>query len=554
MTVLAPLLILSILGLAIGPAFAAIGRGRDTARAVFDGLTLGLVPALIFTRLLPHALEELGAVGFLLFVAGWALVAVSHRGGHGFERKVGHVVVLPTLAIHALADGAGLALSVSAAHGERSGLLLGIALVLHRLPEGLFLWTTFSRDAAERPIVLRRVGFAVAILAVATTLGAFWGQAVLSHVREEIFDGIVAFGLGAMVRVVVHEHGSTTSPRARAASAFAFVAGIAAAIAIPAPNSILAQATPRELSVSQSLGPLFIETAPAFVIGAVAVALLRTFAPGGGALAGLDRASPRPRSLVLAVAAPALALDAAIVSVRLLGVPLTLLRLLGSLLVAFAITRLATRDPAATEPRRPFPRALAETVAETGAWYVVGLLIAVVLEAAVEPSAIGRLRGPAAYAVAALAAIPLHVGAHAAIPVVAILLHKGLGIGPAIVFSIIAPIAGLPRLRILGNAFGVRVARLAIAITIPIALATAALAERIVAPASIPEIHPLVAHDHVWIEWLPAVLAIALVFGSMARLGARRWFASLAGPEVDHDHDHSARDQARTPSTDQPAR
>jgi hypothetical protein len=73
----------SILGLAVGPILLALGSGRGPAlHAIVDGFVLGLVPALIALRILPHVYAQLGpscvawlATGFIGLSIGTRLAA-----------------------------------------------------------------------------------------------------------------------------------------------------------------------------------------------------------------------------------------------------------------------------------------------------------------------------------------------------------------------------------------------------------------------------------------------------------------------------------------------
>jgi hypothetical protein len=61
---------LSILGLRIGPALVAMGGRHPGTSAVVDGLTRGVVPALVALRLVPHLYDEVGVSAPLLVAAG----------------------------------------------------------------------------------------------------------------------------------------------------------------------------------------------------------------------------------------------------------------------------------------------------------------------------------------------------------------------------------------------------------------------------------------------------------------------------------------------------
>ena len=109
--VLALAVIGSIVGLGLGAAVHAMGRGR--ARHAVDGLVLGAIPLLIVVRVMPHVYESLGRSALVFVGAGFAALVLADRGGHERGETVSRAVLVPTLWVHALADGAALALAAS---------------------------------------------------------------------------------------------------------------------------------------------------------------------------------------------------------------------------------------------------------------------------------------------------------------------------------------------------------------------------------------------------------------------------------------------------------
>ena len=589
-SVLALAVLLSIAGLAIGPALVALGRGRATSSAAVEGLTFGIVPALVIVRLVPHVYSGIGPVAIALVAAGYVGLLLADRWGHRAGVRIGRVVVVPALAVHAVTDGAGLAVAAASVHGgHQAGGLLFAALLLHRLPEGLFLATTLVPELGWRRTLWR-----LGLVAGATVFGAFAGAMLLAHIPDAVFDAVVAVGLGAILRLVVHSH--SPAPRTsstRAISAVGFAIGLLAALAIPAPDSVLALAQPRELSLVQSLGPLFIETAPSMLLGLLAAGLVHAFVPrqmstwlrGGTpftqAVRGMVFGMPLPicscgvmplmqRMLVagvpaaavvaFAIGTPELGIDSAVLSVRLLGWPLTLARIVASIFISIAVALLVARAIPSIRIRparaRKFPMGPARTVEavnlppppsgtmarlgtavreafgpsldHVGAWYVTGLVIAAVFEAAVDPAFAARIGAPGDIFVSALAAVPMYVCAQGATPLAAVLVHKGFSVGAAVTFLIVGPGTNLAVLGMLRRSLGSRAAAAFALGSLVCAVIVGLVANALISPASVPEIHPLVAHDHASLEWLCAGTLGAMLLASLVRLGPREWFANMA--------------------------
>lgn len=221
---------LSVVGLAVGPLLLAWGRGRTLPSAAMEGLTLGLVPAVVLLRLLPHVYEETGLLSLALLAAGYGVVWVVERRRHRSLGRVGQAVALPALFVHATVDGATLGVALAPGEAVEGGVLLAAALLVHRLPEGLFVARALVPEVGWR----RTIGWLTA-LAAATVGGAVLGDRVLTLAPHEVFHGIVAVGLGAILRLVTHTHERTPSTRAGVLTfVTALVAGLALNAAIPA--------------------------------------------------------------------------------------------------------------------------------------------------------------------------------------------------------------------------------------------------------------------------------------------------------------------------------
>jgi uncharacterized membrane protein YraQ (UPF0718 family) len=574
---------LSIAGLMLGPALVALGRGSRTATAAIDGLTLGVVPVLVLTRLLPHTMEALGGYAILLALVGFIAVSFAHRGGHGLEARIGRAVVVPTLFLHAVADGAGLAI---ATHSKSAGWVLGAALILHRLPEGLFVATALAPPSIEgRP---QRTLLPVLILAVGTIIGALFGRRFLDVMPDSIVDGVVAFGLGAMLRLVLHTHAPAHESRGRAASGVAFVLGIALVLLLPDPMGILRRAQPRELSLVQSVLPLFIETAPAFLVGLLATGALHAYLPrrltswlrGGGsfvqAARGVAFGMPLPicscgvipvvrklfvlgvptaAIIAFAIATPEIGVDSALLSFRLLGVPFTLVRLVASVVLAFVVGVIVARFASTSDasvasfgpppdddiagPRPSVREGFVEGLDHLGAWYVAGILVAAVFEATVDPSFAAHLPKPFDVLASVVLAIPVYVCAQGATPLAAMMVHKGFSTAAALALLLVGPATNLPILAVLRREIGTRAAAMFALTSTAIAIVIALLADRLIPVSSVPQIHPLVEHRHHPLEWLAAVALCLLVITSLLRMGPRGWFAAMAiETHEEHAHEH----------------
>jgi hypothetical protein len=196
-------LALSLAGLALGPALVAMARRQPAFGAGAERLTRIVVPPVILLLILPHLYKETGVAAILLLAAGFAGLWLFERRYHRADQRADRAVVVPALVLHALSDGGALALAL----GKRGGaapVLIGGALVLHRLSEGLFLATTLTPE-----IGVRRMLYRVAAVAAATMVGALAGQRLMMKLPDALLNGLVAIGLGMMLRIVLHRHHSS---------------------------------------------------------------------------------------------------------------------------------------------------------------------------------------------------------------------------------------------------------------------------------------------------------------------------------------------------------
>ncbi|WP_433929540.1 permease [Sorangium cellulosum] len=601
---LALVVALSLAGLAAGPLLVALGRRRTLPTSALDGLTLGLVPALVLSRHLPHAVEEIGAQAVLWAALGYAALWLTEHRRRGAGEVVGREVAFSALAVHGLLDGAGLALAAAAAEGGADGALFAVAVLVHRLPEGLSLAARFLPAWGWRQLAAR-----LGLLGLLTLLGALLGQRLMESLPHESFEVFIAFGLGVLLRIVVHTHDAPPRSRAaRTASAVAFASGLCVALALPSPESFFAHARPTELSIAESLGPLFVETAPAVLAGLAAAGLARAYLPrhlagftrsprGGAALSRAARGAAlglplpagsrgvsallrrhlragAPVAAVVAIPLGASALDvgSALLSLRLLGLPLTAARLAGSALLAALVALLVARAagasgsvagatgapgsaagtasaptsgasprsseppagagaaaPPATRLRAAVAEAVGPALDQVAAWYLVGLVLAAVLEATIDPAAARAIGAPADVVVSALAAVAVHVCAQGATPLAAVMIHKGSSLGAALAFLLAGPATNVAVLAALKRSLGGRAAAALAISSVALAVAVGLAANALVPGASVPELHALAAHEHAVVEWVCAAALGALLLASFTRLGPRAWFGHMGG-------------------------
>jgi hypothetical protein len=568
----------SIAGLALGALIHGLGRGRG--RAVVDGIVLGAIPLLIAVRVVPHVYEELGRAALGFVALGFFALAFGDRHGHEGGEKFSRVVLVPTLFAHALADGAALALAASGGgehgdslsdhghdhghehwheHGSASDVAQGrwvlvLAIIAHRLPEGLLVCAALVPLLGWKKTIPRLSG-----IALATLVGAVAGRSLLAVVPDRWLDAVVAFGIGAMLRLAVHTHDRTEpSARERVLAGLAFLGAIGSVLMIPDPDSVLARAQPMELSVARSLLPLFIETAPAMALAMLAMLVARVWGvskswltsalfssgqrEGGAWLARAQREGTGQRmALWGAFAATALGFDALVLSLGWFGIAGSSVRWLVA--AALPLVWIGSNPPEIERHLRTDTSDPVRALASNAGWYAVGLLGGAVLEAALTARSLEALTGVQATLAAVALAVAAPVPMTAAIALAAVAVHKGAGVDAALAWLWVTSLRGA-----LSNSFWALwvkseaasvIVRFIVATTLAVLLALGIKRSGVVV---FPELHPRLAHAHVPFEWVCVGISAAVLLGILLRLGPRAVLEAMserrtATPEV-HLHDH----------------
>ena len=514
------LLFLSVAGLLGGPLLFRLGRSGRALGAMVDGLALGAVPLVVLLRLLPHAWSSIGFWAVVACAGGFLALYVFDLRSHQAAERVGPALILPVLVLHSLADGAALSTSLRGATGGSFGPLL-VALLTHRLPEGLFVAAAFVPLVGWAGTVKR-----VLALAVATTVGALVGEGLLRVVPEAAIDAVVAVGLGGMLHLAVHSHGPRDddpddSALTRALAGAALLVGVAGALWLPATDDVLGLAQPHELSARQSVLPLFVTAAPSLLL-ALALGVV------------LDRrqglVTTLPQTLGLALAPLGAWAAAGALSLRVLGPTVTGLRLAGTMVAALGASLLAwaardhklplqPRPWLSVTPRRAFWRGLDALSAR----FLLGLAAVAALEAALGSA--GRIPVAAQGPLAVLCGLLLGTEPVSATLLLAVLVHKDLPLAPSLAAAVAAMVSpstlAHQRLQL-----GAGAAAVFAAVTCVIAFGLGALVH---VGAELPLMHPILIQAPVPHEWAAAAVLAALLVASVLRLGPRGWLARAFG-------------------------
>ncbi len=561
-------LVLSAVALLAAPLLDRGLRARPSTQGLAEGALQVFVGGLVLVHVLPFGLVAAGWPAAVALVAGVGLSLSARRVPGGERWALG--VAACGLLLHCMVDGATLTLPI----GEGGGGARGWAVVLHSLPVGLAAW----RVAWERGGRTLAGGLLVA-RALATAVG--WSAA------EQVLEGATAAGLGIVQCLVagalLHALGPLAAPsRSTGWGALLATGGILAlALGHPAPRSFAG-----ELAAAETVFTLLVEAAPALLLGYVAAGLLHAFAPAAlprwltgrsaldsaarGALVGLPvpvcscgalplyrgllaKGVPPAAALAFLVAGPEVGAGTVLVSLPLLGLPMTVLRVGGALLVALAVgvlvSPLIPAPPARTGPTPALPPlgarlreglhfGLVETVEHTAPWVLAGLLLAGLLEPLLDADALRHVPGPLGVVGAALIGVPAYVCASGATPLVAVLVHKGLSGGAAVAFLLTGPATNISTFGVLRRLHGPRVALRFGMVVATLAVGLGLALDALWPDPLVPPLHAASAHAHGTLELASAAVLGLLFAAALVRNGLAGFLDPLLHPH--HDHDHGA--------------
>jgi uncharacterized membrane protein YraQ (UPF0718 family) len=465
--------------------------------------------------------------------------------------------------------------------------MLPMAVILHRLPEGLMVWF-LVRPLYGLPKALATLG----MIAISTLAGFSLSELVAASIEHQgrgLFQALVG---GSLLHVVMHRSypvsPDDTGPR-RLQAGLGALGGLVLLWAITHDTEAgLAQAG----SVFYTLA---LESAPALLLAYMSAGLIYAFLPRASvawmskgpplsqALRGMAFGLPLPicscgvvpmyRSLVLQgipipaamaflIATPELSLDALLLSLPLLGGPFTLARLACAAFVALAIgwglgrllpsvgspSSSPAFDLGAAAPgiwtrlRAGLATGLGEVVGSTAPWILLGLGIAAVVEPLIKDAWFQTLPDWLEVAFFALLGIPTYVCASGATPLAAVLTHKGVSPGAALAFLLTGPATNVTTFLLLSRLHG-RGAALAFGGSM--ALLTVGLGHlvNLVLPAvaAFPQPH---AEAGLW-TWVQqtSLAGMALLFlAALLRQGPRAFVGELFAEEDEeedhHEHEH----------------
>ena len=575
------LVVLALLALCVGPVLGPLlSRSRSVSSAI-DGFVIITVGGLVGLHILPQSVGLGGAAALPLAALGLFFPAILHRfdarqssaGARGGRAFVATTLLLLAAFAHAVLDGVAL-VAGREHHDEHSVPLLAIAVIVHRLPYALALWSV-GRERLGLPRTL----LVLAALAGGTIAGALAGDQLVNSSSEGALALLQAFAAGAILHVLLD--GSPVN--ADAAPRWSLVGvgvGVATLAWLTLDHPILATA-PTELDFAPALLAVALHAAPAllaaFAASAVAsVVAARFSAPliargpfllqaGSGVIAGALRSLCactvvplvegliRRRASVVAavaflVAAPELSFPTLFLSMHLGGLPFALVRLgsaLGiAIVVAVVVGALVPVDQRQTEGAVVIdapPSVLTglwRSVDHSAPWVLGGIVVAALGEALLSPALFTEIPAAIEVPLYALIGVPLYVCGQGATPIAAMLLHKGASVGAVVALLLTAPATNLATLGVLSRLLSRRSALLFSALVFCCASTAGVILNAVNVDVDFSWLHDSVSVGPSLFHEVCLALLLLLLFLSVRRQGIRTFLGQIVHPLDDAKGGH----------------
>lgn len=497
------MLFLSLAALLSGPVLFPFFHARRHLYRLLDGFVVVVISGIVMVEILPEVLAHNAAGGILLLGLGLLgptiLERVFHRAARQVHRTALMIGVMGIIG-HAFVDG--IAMYELPDSGDYRQSMLGLGIILHRIPVGLTLWWLLM------PRYGKAIGFAGLIVMMVGTVGGYYFGTEMGHMV--VGDGALlfqAFVAGAILHVVIHRpHESHVPIEEKPAVASRFfhrrAEGIGNLIGLIVVVGIVAldphEGGHGDLAVFyEETGRIFwglaLESAPALLLAYLIGGMMSSFLPGAsirwmqrgpalvrsvkGVVVGLPlpictcgvlplyrtlikRGAPPTAAMAFLIATPELGFDALLISIPLLGGDMTVVRLVAAgviaLAVGWAVGRWAERgispiasgdvSEEASEQRSLKERirsGLSEgfggLVDDTAPWILLGILIAALAQPLLGQGWLQQLPDGAEVLLFALLGLPVYVCASGATPIVAVMLINGISPGAALAFLLTGP-------------------------------------------------------------------------------------------------------------------
>ncbi|MCP5511478.1 MAG: permease [Leptospiraceae bacterium] len=586
----------SLLGFLIGPFLHTFFLKRKKWHQFLDGFSLTAVGGIALVYLLPEAISNGGFRVLAVILLGIFLPRFIEKIVSVHRKSNSILFLIFGLFLHTLIESAAMGGVFSP---EKKHLAL--AIVLHRFPVALLLFSFIRREESNA-----FAGGVILLLILSSVLGFSIGPGIESVFSSEMDAYLEVFVASSLLHVAIenhyHKQESITLPslelsgnpillsevhpnnlmnwisRYALFSTLGALGGIFLVIVVMGqPNLIKMNLV--SLTFLETFLALSLRSAPALILAYVSAVFLKTFLPPytieglnrgnsvsrsiKGVLFGfplpvcscgvlpiydsmIKRGIPVTAAMGFLIATPGMGLDALLISVPLLGLELSVIRLFLAFLVAiltayfigkYALPKERSTDKIKIEDRYTIREkfrmsvefGFVELFDHTLPWILMGLFIASIIEPLLDYEYLGQLTPFWQVPLFALIGMPFYVCATGATPIAAIAIHKGISAGAALAFLIAGPVTNATTFVILSRIhnrktailFGLVVSGLAVIFGWSINVFKFPVAE---------SIHAFTDEKGSLIQWISLWIFVFLLLLSLLRQGPRGLVKQITSP------------------------
>lgn len=578
------LLLLSILGLFVGPILHIISPRKRTWYSILDGFSITSVGGIALLHLFPEAIANGLFMAILMGILGLILPWFTSKIVSIQKNKGEFIILILALSIHAALESS----AIGGHNLEGSKESLGLAIILHRLPVGLILFLSASLVGGS---ILGYIS--IAFLSLMTLLGFFLGGNFFESIGFP-YSLLEAFVAGSLLHVVIgHNIEFKTKPHSETkvhccsthakqntySATFGAILGIFLVILVLEQPSF-PQTTTESYSFLDTFLTFALESSPALLIAYTIASFLKILINPSklnwlkkgstltqslkGVAFGLPlpicscgvlplyktlnhQGVPAAAGIAFLIATPELGIDAILLSLPLLGKEFTLYRLLSAFAISVAaamfLGRMIKKETPNTETvdtrveNKPISKKIKEGLAfgflelfdHTMPWILFGLFIAALLEPLLGHTLLQDIPHFFQVPIFALLGIPIYVCASGATPIAAILVHKGISAGSALAFLIAGPATNITTFGVLSRLHG---RRIAFAFSLIVAFAAILLGWFLDSTTAleIKKLHHSPEDKPNLIHWISFITLFLLLWLSLFRLGPRGFIKQITEP------------------------
>lgn len=190
--------IISLLGFLLGPVLHTFFLKRRNWNLWMDGFSLASVGGIVLIHLLPEAVEKGGATAFGLIILGVFVPGILENSLGKKTEMGGKILLILGMYLHALTESAALG-SV-----RQEGIqALGLAIVLHKFPMGLLLFSFLLKEKGVRFAISTIFG-----ISITSMFGFFLGSHLQSLVSSSYSLYLEIFVSASLLHVAFDSHHS----------------------------------------------------------------------------------------------------------------------------------------------------------------------------------------------------------------------------------------------------------------------------------------------------------------------------------------------------------